>query len=336
MSQELTRTCNICGITDNIKKFRPNHNLCKTCHNKKEREKYSEKLQDETITKICKTCNEEKNITLFQKQRANCKECVNKRKRVINTIFDENQKKLCIKCNDEKPISRFRPSSNVCKDCVNNRMRTYFKGYYEQNKVRLKEIEKIRNEKLAERLDMDSIKICNECSLEKKQREFRLNRKNCLDCERKYHKEFKMDKRHNDILFRIIDNCRTRLSYSVKKLKNNSTIEYLGVKDTFLITWLEFCLDEKMSFDNYGEYWHVDHVIPVSRFNIKTEDEIYICFNWKNLSPLSAKENLTKSNNILKNQILAHIEKLNEFNKINNSIFTDEIEEYQKIFNQYL
>ena len=55
-----------------------------------------------------------------------------------------------------------------------------------------------------------------------------------------------------------------------------------------------------MSWDNYGE-WHVDHIIPIDFF-LKNYDfnDVEIqkeCFNYNNLQPLWAVENIKKGKN---------------------------------------
>ncbi|AYV85713.1 MAG: hypothetical protein Satyrvirus33_3 [Satyrvirus sp.] len=52
-----------------------------------------------------------------------------------------------------------------------------------------------------------------------------------------------------------------------------------------------------MSYDNYGE-WHVDHIIPISRFNLSILQEAKKCFNYSNLQPLWKIDNLKKSNKL--------------------------------------
>ena len=54
---------------------------------------------------------------------------------------------------------------------------------------------------------------------------------------------------------------------------------------------------EGMSWRNYGFYgWHIDHIKPVSKFNLLDQKQQKKCFNYKNLQPLWAKENFLKSN----------------------------------------
>ena len=52
----------------------------------------------------------------------------------------------------------------------------------------------------------------------------------------------------------------------------------------------------KGSKENSGFYgWHIDHIKPVSKFNLLDLKQQKRCFNYKNLQPLWAKENFLKS-----------------------------------------
>ena len=48
-----------------------------------------------------------------------------------------------------------------------------------------------------------------------------------------------------------------------------------------------------MSWDNYGD-WHIDHIIPCAAFDLTDIEQQKKCFNYKNLQPLWAEENLKK------------------------------------------
>ncbi len=53
-----------------------------------------------------------------------------------------------------------------------------------------------------------------------------------------------------------------------------------------------------MSWENYGK-WHVDHILPCASFDLGKPEEQFKCFNYKNLQPLWATDNLKKQAKIL-------------------------------------
>lgn len=50
-----------------------------------------------------------------------------------------------------------------------------------------------------------------------------------------------------------------------------------------------------MSWNNYGFYWSIDHVIPMAYFNLVNQNSQKICCNWTNMQPLMILENQKKS-----------------------------------------
>ena len=63
---------------------------------------------------------------------------------------------------------------------------------------------------------------------------------------------------------------------------------------------LESKFDDKMTWDNYGSYWHVDHIVGVANFNYTSyEDEAFKkCWSLENLQPLYGVDNLKKGDTI--------------------------------------
>ncbi len=53
-----------------------------------------------------------------------------------------------------------------------------------------------------------------------------------------------------------------------------------------------------MSWENRNE-WHLDHIIPCSKFNLSKEEDLKKCFHYSNLQPLWAKDNLSKGSKII-------------------------------------
>ena len=50
-----------------------------------------------------------------------------------------------------------------------------------------------------------------------------------------------------------------------------------------------------MSWDNYGSYWDIDHIIPCASFNLDNLEEQKKCFIFTNTRPLSKIENQRKN-----------------------------------------
>ena len=90
---------------------------------------------------------------------------------------------------------------------------------------------------------------------------------------------------------RIAGNLRNRI---YKALHSNSksakTMELLGCEIEFFKKWIESQFTPEMNWKNI----HIDHHVPCAAFDLSKEDEPKICFHWKNMQPLLAKDNLMK------------------------------------------
>jgi hypothetical protein len=97
-----------------------------------------------------------------------------------------------------------------------------------------------------------------------------------------------------DINFKIRHYLSTRLYKALKGYsKSKRTLELLGCSIDRLKQHLESQFTKGMSFNNYGK-WHIDHIKPCARFNLSLVSEQRSCFNYTNLQPLWAVENLRK------------------------------------------
>jgi hypothetical protein len=74
--------------------------------------------------------------------------------------------------------------------------------------------------------------------------------------------------------------------------KNRGTNKYIGCSNVFLYQHIKSKMKDNMIFENI----HIDHIKPISKFDLTNDDEIRRCFHWSNLQPLLIKDNLTKSN----------------------------------------
>ena len=70
------------------------------------------------------------------------------------------------------------------------------------------------------------------------------------------------------------------------------------------------------NIQNHGTYWHLDHVIPVSFFDLNDPDELYLCFHYLNYMPITANDNL--NNKIIYSQLLTHSDNIINFHIKNN------------------
>lgn len=81
----------------------------------------------------------------------------------------------------------------------------------------------------------------------------------------------------------------------IGKSKDDSTLNLMGYTANDLRIHIESLFKEGMSWSNWGE-WHVDHVIPVTKFDPETPINVVNALS--NLQPLWAAENLSKNNRI--------------------------------------
>lgn len=259
------------------------------------------------MSKKCIKCNIAKEEQLFYKGRNDCIECrkkynqeYHKRKRDEKRLLkkdklesiDKNNKK-CIKCNIIKNINQFYVNRNYCIECS----KKYCKSYKQRNKEKISKYNKIYKEK-----NKESIKVYN--------KNYNINNRNAIqERQNKYQKE----RRTNDPSFKIASALRNRMNKVINGIRKKSSLQLLGCSYDFLIKWLTYLFHSGMTLDNYGDIWHVDHVIPCSKFDLTNNKEQMKCFHWSNLQPLIGKDNLTKGNKTSICEIMRHSIYLNMF-----------------------
>lgn len=101
----------------------------------------------------------------------------------------------------------------------------------------------------------------------------------------------------SDVGFKLLQRARTRIYQALKSQgshKSKRTKDLIGCTVPELKIHLESNFTEGMSWDNYGK-WHVDHIRPCASFDFTDEGQQQECFNYANLQPLWAKDNMIKS-----------------------------------------
>lgn len=90
------------------------------------------------------------------------------------------------------------------------------------------------------------------------------------------------------------------MSECIKKgYKSTKTETLIGMTFKELKVYLETRFTEGMTWENYGQ-WHIDHILPISRFDLTNLEEQKKAFHYTNLQPLWAKDNLKKHAKVLK------------------------------------
>ena len=80
----------------------------------------------------------------------------------------------------------------------------------------------------------------------------------------------------------------------------NKTSFQLGCTIPELKFYLEGKFQDGMSWSNWTyNGWHLDHIIPLSFFNLSKEDEFKKACHYTNLQPLWAKDNIRKSDKLV-------------------------------------
>ena len=277
------------------------------------------------MQKVCSKCEETKPVEAFiSRDRCICKPCKNaicrEKYKSKKLTIDSDVTKPCITCKVEKLLSEFVLPTNQCKECNNTGRRKK----YEQDSATKERIQqeardykrkktearqKAREEEKA-KLDAEiggENAICKYCEEVVPKTHFRHNRLRCKNCERD---------EPSCKLRRVI---RTRIWWGLSK-KEMHTIEYLGCTFPEYEKWI-LSYSSEYTMENRGTVWHIDHVIPLSHFNMDDPAQQLVAFNWRNTAPLLARDNLAKNHRIIKTQIETHLSKLNKYHTTHNIEF---------------
>lgn len=104
-----------------------------------------------------------------------------------------------------------------------------------------------------------------------------------------------------DPQFRIQHTLRGRLWQAIKKIyKTGSAVDDLGCSIPEFKTYFETKFRPGMSWNNHGKgkgKWNIDHIIPMSAFNLEDRQHLILACHYLNLQPLWFEENLSKSDN---------------------------------------
>jgi hypothetical protein len=93
----------------------------------------------------------------------------------------------------------------------------------------------------------------------------------------------------------IMRNAITHMLRGTGITPNCRSQKYIGCTPAFLRNHLEEQFLPGMTWENYGSYWHVDHIVPLAWWDIENIPEhIFYASHYSNLRPLPGIENASK------------------------------------------
>jgi hypothetical protein len=202
--------------------------------------------------------------------------------------------KICIQCKKEKNVDDFYNRHLKCKECCIIRAGEWAKQH---PILRQRYSEKYKDNNLEKYKQSQ-----HEHYLRNKDK-FNENAKRWGKKNRKHINEKIKQRMKDDICFKLsyILRGRIRGALNFKRIKKcNRTVDLIGCSAKELKLFLESKFQNGMNWKNYGfNGWHIDHIIPCSKFDLSKIEEQKKCFHYSNLQPLWAKDNLIKHNKIL-------------------------------------
>ncbi len=104
-----------------------------------------------------------------------------------------------------------------------------------------------------------------------------------------------------DPVFRMRHRLRSHIRIILNKqgvIKSRKTLDLLGCTSQFWREYLEPQFLPGMSWDNYGTHWQIDHIIPLSKFDLSDVEQQKRAFNYSNTRPLWIEDNRDKSDTL--------------------------------------
>jgi len=218
----------------------------------------------------------------------------------------------CLEFKEENENNFYRNSRNknifdtICKCCHNKKSKEYTDSHKEDIKKYKSEYYK-DNEKVIKN-NGNQYYLDNKDNILVKRKEHYINNKeskklinkrwrlNNKERSNEYHRLYMEDRLHNDIEFKLKNTFRHRI-YTALTLgvgtKAHKTTELLGCSVEEAKRHLETLFQEGMTWSNHG-LWHIDHIRPCASFDLTDPEQQKECFNYNNLQPLWAEDNLRK------------------------------------------
>jgi len=146
------------------------------------------------------------------------------------------------------------------------------------------------------------MKICKKCNDEKNEIDFYRNKNSkdgrssyCISCEKNRNRDWKKihNRRKNNLDYRLNHAINQRILDAGVKRKI-PTYNLLGCSLVEYKQYLEKLFRNGMTWDNYGTFWEIDHIIPCASFDLTRIEQQFLCFHFMNTQPLEKIANREK------------------------------------------
>lgn len=199
-----------------------------------------------------------------------------------------------------KKSAELRESDPLLKEKKRELDRLYSRQYRQRHPGRRKQIQKRYREKNAGKC-RESVQKC----IAKKPEYYRQlaaqkAKKSRAAFAEKHGATYNTVRRKVDPQFRLLCAVRSRVLVALSRQnarRSNRTLKLVGCTVSELMAHLEARFLPGMSWRNKSA-WHIDHIVPVSRFDLRDPEQQAAAFHYTNLQPLWAEDNLRKSDKV--------------------------------------
>ena len=195
---------------------------------------------------------------------------------------------------NEQNKDRIKIRSKAYNERNKDKLKEQKKAYNERNKEKIIEYKKDWRKSNRERLLVKS-KIYYETNKETLKIKYK-NYRSSQEIKQKRNDKLRL-KRKNDIQYKLKCILRKRLKTALShNFKKGSAVNDLGCTISELKIYLENKFQPGMTWENYGQFgWHIDHIKPLSSFDLTDRKQLLEACHYTNLQPLWWQDNLSKS-----------------------------------------
>jgi hypothetical protein len=228
--------------------------------------------------------------------------------------------KRCGKCKIEKTLDSFCKNNrykdgrhDTCKVCrkeynINNREKS--REYNEKNKEKHKKYREEYYKQNSSKIQEYNKQYYSDPTIKQKRKKYyeqylsipqnksqhRENIKQWFISNPEYMNQYMKNRYNNDLQFKVKSNIRTRFYHTLKgTTKKSSVLVLLGCEIDFFIKYIAEKFLPEMTWENHGEIWEIDHILPCASFDLTILEEQQKCFHYTNLQPLFSTTEIAES-----------------------------------------